>query len=466
MYRLLLLLCLPVMLVAAAKGVKLKTSGGESIIMPYANSHALLIGVSDYTNGWPDLESIPAELAQVRSALEGHGFQVTTVMNPRGFELSQSYDDFIDRYGYEPNNRLLFYFSGHGFSTNNGNKGYLVPADAPNPNVDLKGFKRISLNMNKLLFMAKEMENKHAIFLFDSCFSGTIFKTRALPSTPPYIEKSMSQPVRQFITAGSANEEVPAKSTFTPMFIDAINGKADLNNDRYVTGSELGMYLSQTLPNFSNQSPQYGKIKDYALAQGDFVFLPRDVGPIEKAPAVVPQPKASSFSFESVKPETFELIVGTVPYGASVKLLNANQPYHDGMRLAPGTYEIEVSKAGYYPKKGSVNLQSDLRIAISLEAKPVVYQPLVAAKPVAGSSSEGKRLYKACGACHGYRAEIAALGRSQVIGGWNASKTFAALKGYQDGSYGGPMKGLMKGQVARYSDEELSSLASYIESLR
>lgn len=41
-------------------------------------------------------------------------------------------------------------------------------------------------------------------------------------------------------------------------------------------------------------------------------------------------------------------------------------------------------------------------------------------------------------------------------------ENIAALKGYQDGSYGGPLKALMKGQVANYSDEEIEAVSKYV----
>jgi hypothetical protein len=37
------------------KRVEIKTAAGEAIGL-YEQSHALVIGVSDYTAGWPDLE--------------------------------------------------------------------------------------------------------------------------------------------------------------------------------------------------------------------------------------------------------------------------------------------------------------------------------------------------------------------------------------------------------------------------
>ncbi len=38
----------------------------------------------------------------------------------------------------------------------------------------------------------------------------------------------------------------------------------------------------------------------------------------------------------------------------------------------------------------------------------------------------------------------------------------AAMKGYKDGTYGGPMKGLMKGQAASLSDADIEAIANQI----
>lgn len=258
----------------ANRGIKkvISLPSGERLT-EYTGSYALLIGVSNYTNGWPDLQSIPSELNKLEQTLISKGFQITKVMDPNSQELKAAYELFINEYGYDPDNRLLFFYSGHGYSNAEGTKGFLVPTDAPNPNKDMKNFKRKSFTMSRILSLSREMEAKHALFLFDSCFSGSIFKTRALPKVSPYIQQSMAKPVRQFITSGSAGEEVPAQSVFTPLFSDAISGEADLNHDGYVTGSEIGMFLSDTVPRYKNQSPQYGKIQDYELSRGDFIFL-------------------------------------------------------------------------------------------------------------------------------------------------------------------------------------------------
>jgi cytochrome c553 len=38
----------------------------------------------------------------------------------------------------------------------------------------------------------------------------------------------------------------------------------------------------------------------------------------------------------------------------------------------------------------------------------------------------------------------------------------AALQGYKDGSYGGAMKGVMKGQVTKLSQADMEALADHI----
>jgi len=272
--------CLTVTSFATTKGLShwsVKNDQGEKLGY-YEKSIALLIAVADYSNGWPNLESVTGEIDKVEETLKAKGYEIVRVDNPDSEELKDAYENFIDEYGYEEDNRLLFYYSGHGHTLDDGRKGYLVPSDAPHPESDPKVFKRKALDMNQLLSWARQMDAKHGMFLFDSCFSGTIFKQRnLLPNTPPPIDEWTNRPVRQFITAGSAGETVPANSTFTPAFVDAINGKADLNKDGYVIGTELGLYLKSEVRKFVAQTPQYGKIDDYELSRGDFVFFTNSV---------------------------------------------------------------------------------------------------------------------------------------------------------------------------------------------
>jgi formylglycine-generating enzyme required for sulfatase activity len=86
-----------------------------------------------------------------------------------------------------------------------------------------------------------------------------------------------TQPVREFISSGEAEQQVSDDGTFRKLFLDALAGKepdADANHDGYVTGTELGLFLQQKMTNFTNnrQTPRYGKLNAYGYDRGDFVF--------------------------------------------------------------------------------------------------------------------------------------------------------------------------------------------------
>lgn len=82
------------------------------------------------------------------------------------------------------------------------------------------------------------------------------------------------------------------------------------------------------------------------------------------------------------------------------------------------------------------------------------------------SAADGGALYQKCAACHGAKAEKAALGKSEVIAGWSSAKTLDALKGYKAGTRNTKgMGALMKGQTATLSDSDMKTLSDYIAKL-
>ena len=68
----------------------------------------------------------------------------------------------------------------------------------------------------------------------------------------------------------------------------------------------------------------------------------------------------------------------------------------------------------------------------------------------------------ACVGCHGANFEKAALGKSKVVKEMTKENIVTALKGYKDGSYGGAMKGVMKGQADKLSDADIEAIATQI----
>ena len=78
---------------------------------------------------------------------------------------------------------------------------------------------------------------------------------------------------------------------------------------------------------------------------------------------------------------------------------------------------------------------------------------------------DGEKIFHGCAACHGKDAGKSALGKSKIIKGWKKSKIIDALQGYKNGTYGGAMKGIMKGQATKLNSDEIEAVAAYISKL-
>ena len=72
-------------------------------------------------------------------------------------------------------------------------------------------------------------------------------------------------------------------------------------------------------------------------------------------------------------------------------------------------------------------------------------------------------LYERCQPCHGANAELNALGKSDIIAHYTKEDLRNALLAYQAGTRNTKgMGGLMKGQAAPLSDDDITILSDYI----
>lgn len=258
--------------------VDLRPTGQSQASRLYGESHALVIGASRYTAGWSDLSGVRGDVEAVAQLLRGQGFKVQTLLDPTRATLDAGLRRFAVTQGANPNNRLLVYFAGHGHTlpSSVGKKlGYIVPVDAPRPDRDMAGFRELAYSMENFEVLSRQIEAKHVLFVFDSCFSGTVFKARS--DVPDAISEFTEKPVRLFITAGDETQKVPDESVFRRVLERALGPEsaADLNKDGFITGTELGSYLHEQVTNYSrrSQTPRWGKLSDPDLDRGDFVFV-------------------------------------------------------------------------------------------------------------------------------------------------------------------------------------------------
>ena len=105
------------------------------------------------------------------------------------------------------------------------------------------------------------------------------------------------------------------------------------------------------------------------------------------------------------KPSSLPLTVHTTPANAQVRINNIKQAYKPGMRLSPGTYQLQISSPGYLTLTTQVQLQNKQPVAFSLKAKEVgethqdrinettlaplmLFLPAARGKPIALSATE------------------------------------------------------------------------------
>ncbi len=283
----------------------------------YTRSHALVIGIDDYSNGWPRLSNAVNDAKAVAAELEQRGFGVHLVIDPDSDTLRQAIEQFVFESGSDPQARLFIWFAGHGHTVDG--EGYLVPAGAPGPDEGWR-FRKAALSLRSFGRYMREVRSKHVLAVFDSCFAGTIFNTaRSRPS--PTIDLATTQPVRQFVSSGEAEQTVSDDGTFRKLFIDALNGlepNADANRDGYVTGSELGLFLSDKVTTLTNgtQTPRYGKLNALKLDRGDFVFsIVRDrprvksTDPSKSAPPAAPGATPDESAWKAIQDTDSEAVL-------------------------------------------------------------------------------------------------------------------------------------------------------------
>jgi hypothetical protein len=288
--------CIPSPVYATTRGIRVTTEQGTSVYL-YKDYHALVVGVSNYER-WPKLPNAVNDAREIAAKLKELGFSAKLVTDPTARDMQTLLSELVYDMGTEEKRAVLFYYAGHGETETlaDGTKmGYLIPRDCPILERNPKGFATHAISMRDIESASLRIKAKHVLMLFDSCFSGSLFAlVRAVPHD---ITEKSSLPVRQYITAGREDEQVPDKSMFKRCLLIGLEGDADLTGDGYITGSELGMYLSDKVVNYTHrrQHPQYGKINNPDLDRGDFIFAlkarPEPKGPAALAPSISPRDK-------------------------------------------------------------------------------------------------------------------------------------------------------------------------------
>jgi formylglycine-generating enzyme required for sulfatase activity len=214
-------------------------SGGQGAAPAawYGKSIALVVGIDQYSQGWPPLSAAVSDASQMETALRGQGFQVIKLLNQQATKdeiLHQLQDVIPPQLGN--GDRFLFYFSGHGQTEQapGGQLGYLVPVNGRRPGGEDYWSSYISMKEIRNVLLDK-YSAKHVLLVADACFSGLLAGRGTLRS--PTVQAALRHEGRMVLTAGGRGEQA-VDGLFTGVLVRGMLGDADYNHDGYITFSE------------------------------------------------------------------------------------------------------------------------------------------------------------------------------------------------------------------------------------
>lgn len=234
-----------------------------------AKNYALLIGNQNYDDSnIPELEEPLKDVNELYEVLtREYNFvpeNVIMLKNSTKAEIIGKLHEL--RSLINPLDNLLIFYAGHGFWDEGMGVGYWLPRDAAKnnpvnwiPNTDLTNY-------------LGAIKTKHTLLIADACFSGGIFKTRALGETYA-IEMLYQLSSRKAITSGNL-KEVPDQSVFFQYFIKNLKE----NTNDYLSSEELFSKMKLAVMNNSPTVPQFGTIQNVGDEGGDFIFIRRKSG--------------------------------------------------------------------------------------------------------------------------------------------------------------------------------------------
>ncbi|MGE3365736.1 MAG: caspase family protein [Rhizobiaceae bacterium] len=262
----------------------------------FRGSLAVVIGVDNYGNGVPKLQTPVADAEKLAELLRTrHGF-VAEVLIDTDATLA-GLRDLLERLParIEAEDRLLFYFAGHGIAVEgeDGPRGYLLPHDA-----DRRSTERY-LPMVELDEALSKLPCRHMLVILDCCFAGSFrwSSTRDLALDPVNLhQERYSWLIRDHAWQAIASAAHDQKaidvvageplgkrgdgrehSPFARALLRGLDGSADRANssgarDGVITATELFLYLQdELLPPPLRQAPVIWPMRKHR--RGEFLFL-------------------------------------------------------------------------------------------------------------------------------------------------------------------------------------------------
>lgn len=279
-------------------------------------SLAVVIGINQYVNGIPELKTAVNDAIEIAHTLETkYQYLVLRLLDEdaTGAHLKELFAAFeqqtfplSDRTTTQlhPDDRLLFYFAGHGFAQEDalanadGPVGFIVPQDARMDNDSSL------LPMKRLHDALLALPCRHLLVILDCCFAGAFRwagQREVVRSQKMYrerYERFIAGCAQQVITSAADDEkaadslyrfgqrsEHEGHSPFAELLLKGLCGEADYSRDGVITATELYVYIHGELGKTSaKQTPGMSQLKRHD--KGEYIFPIPSFEPnqLDKAP--------------------------------------------------------------------------------------------------------------------------------------------------------------------------------------
>ncbi len=250
-----------------------------------------VVGIDDYRH-WPKLDNAVADaLGMAEILTEKFGFVAPVPPLVDGEATKQRIEELVKddlRDVLEESDNLVLFFAGHGHTRVDRvgetelETGYLVPVEAAAGSEE-KWSRYIEID--SLLKEVGTLPARHILVVLDSCHSGFALSGAQKLRNMPRYERSLATKVsRKVVTSARRDEQaidsgpVANHSLFTGSLIEGLDrSQADLDDSDFITSSELGLFLQQTVGRYSDskQTPDFGSF--YLDNRGEMV-IPISIG--------------------------------------------------------------------------------------------------------------------------------------------------------------------------------------------
>lgn len=267
----------------------------------------------------------------------------------------------------EPGRRsdVFIYYSGHGAPDLKDGKSFFVPADA-DPNYIKQG----GYGLDDLYAVLRKLPAKSITVFLESCFSGFSDNGTLVKGASPALLK-VESPVfsapNALVLTASANTQIASwheeaqHGLFTYYLLKGLQGEADADANRTVTGTELAAFVERQVSRHARrdrgreQTPQVGggaKARAVATLTGQFAELDA-LATVGGAPAAAPVSTAQQGASVVNQPRRAD------PRPSPPAGTNAAAPVGGGAPLQPQRF-VYVATAGKYRQVGTMKATQEM----------------------------------------------------------------------------------------------------------